>query len=467
MKKREHWSSTFGFILAASGSAVGLGSLWRFPYYAGENGGALFVLAYLFFTFFIGLPIFVAELVMGRSSQKSPVGAFSDLSGHKQNWKSVGYLCIFSSFIILSFYSVVAAWALNYALMSLCHWTKNLSAQEIRSAFDILYRSGDLSLFWHFVFILLNVGVVYGGVQQGIERWSRLLMQALFWILIGLFVYSSRLEGFDQAWRFVLLPNYQKFAAMSVLKALGMAFFTLSLGLGIVLTYGSYMKREESLLKTAFIICLLNVCVSLLASLVIFPIIFTFSLAPEEGPGLVFKTMPLLFERLNGGILLSSLFFFVLVLTAITSSISLLEVLVAHFIELFSWSRQKSTVIVGISAALMGVPSALAGSKVLFPNWELIYGRDFFHTISDTPDFLMPLGGLFISLFVGYFMDKRLVQEQFFSGSKWHFLFYPWYFSIRCLAPLGIVLIMIYQADPKLLASFFTMIEQNFKGLIS
>lgn len=463
MKKREHWSSTFGFILAASGSAVGLGSLWRFPYYTGENGGALFVLFYLLFTFLIGLPIFIAELVMGRSSQKSPVGAFSDLSGHQRGWKSVGYLCVFSSFLILSFYSVVASWALNYVLMSLCHWSKDLSADQIRAAFDILYRSGDLNLFWHFVFISMNIAVVYGGVQQGIERWSRVLMQALFWILIALLVYCSRLDGFTEAFNFVLMPNFEKFGAMSILKALGMAFFTLSLGLGIVLTYGSYMKSDESLPKTALIICLVNVSVSILASLIIFPIIFTFSLPPQEGPGLVFKTMPILFERLNGGILLSSTFFLVLLLTAITSSISLLEVLVAHFIELWSWSRKKTSVFVGLSAFVMGVPSALAGSKLLFPNWELIYGKDFFHTVSDAPDLLMPLGGLFISVFVGYFMNKEEVKEQFFSGSRWHFLFYPWYFSIRYLAPLGIILIMLHQADPDLLAAFFSFIEQKFE----
>lgn len=447
IKKREHWSSSLGFILAAAGSAVGLGSLWRFPYYTGENGGGLFVLFYVFFTFIVGIPVFLAELIIGRNSQKSPVGALSELSKFSHAWKSLGWLCVFSSFIILSFYSVVAGWGLNYALMSMCQFTENHSSEEIRKIFDALYQSGDINLLWHFVFMLMTVGIVYGGVREGIERWSRILMPALFFILFGLFLYSATLPGFEEAWQFILYPDFSKFGATSALKALGMSFFTLSLGLGIVLTYGSYMKTDENLPKTALIISLINVSVSIIASLMIFPIIFSFGFSPEEGPGLVFKTMPVLFGKLSGGTFLSIVFFTVLVFTAITSSISLLEVLVANSIERLNWSRKQSSVVIGIAAFLFGIPCALSGSETIFPSWKLMYGKDFFSTISNTPDVLMPMGGFFIAVFVGWFLDKKLVREEFCRGTKVVYLFPIWYFLIRWIAPLSILLIMLYQND--------------------
>jgi neurotransmitter:Na+ symporter, NSS family len=459
MKKREHWSSSLGFILAAAGSAVGLGSLWRFPYYTGENGGGLFVLCYLFFTFLVGLPVFMAELVIGRHSQKSPVGALSEMSKHSDNWKSLGWFCVFSNFIILSFYSVVAGWSVNYALMSMCNFTENRSPEEIRGVFDIVYRSGDINIFWHSIFMLMTVSIVYGGVRKGIEHWSRILMPALLILLFGLFLYSTTLSGFEEAWRFVLLPDPTKFGPHSVFKALGMAFFTLSLGLGIILTYGSYMRADDDIPKTALIISFINVFVSIIASLMIFPIIFTFGFKPEEGPGLVFKTLPVLFEKLQGGTFIATAFFIVLVFTAVTSSISLLEVMVANFIELFNWSRKRAAVTVGIGALIFGIPSALAGSGTLFSSWKEIYGKDFFNTLSDTPDMLLSLGGLGMAIFVGWYLDKDLVKEEFCKGSSYPWVYYPWRFLLRWVAPTAILAIMLYQGDSSLLLGFWQSIK--------
>ncbi|MFT4552993.1 MAG: NSS family neurotransmitter:Na+ symporter [Chlamydiales bacterium] len=447
MKNREHWSSSLGFILAAAGSAVGLGSLWRFPYYTGENGGGLFVLCYLFFTFFVGLPVFMAELVIGRRAQKSPVGALSELSNHSDNWKMLGWFCVFSNFIILSFYSVVAGWGVNYALMSMCHFTENRSPEEIRSVFDVIYRSGDINMFWHSIFMMITVGIVFGGVRKGIEFWSKILMPALLIILFGLFIYSTTLSGFQEAVHFVLYPDPSKFGPHSILKALGMSFFTLSLGLGIVLTYGSYMRPDDDIPKTALIISCINVFVSIIASLMIFPIIFTFGFQPEEGPGLVFKTMPVLFEKLQGGTFLATTFFMVLVFTAITSSISLLEVLVANFIELLDWSRKRAAVAVGIGAFIFGIPSALAGSGTLFSTWEEIYGKDFFNTLSDAPDMLLSLGGLGIAIFVGWYLDKDLVKDEFCKGTAYPWVFTPWRFLVRWIAPTAILAIILHQGN--------------------
>lgn len=462
MKKREHWSSSLGFILAAAGSAVGLGSLWRFPYYTGENGGGLFVLCYLLFTFVVGLPVFIAELVIGRHAQKSPVGALSELSSQSDNWKMLGWLCVFSNFIILSFYSVVAGWGVNYALMSACQFSQNLSSEQIRSVFDTLYTSGDINLFWHFIFMTMTVGIVFSGVRQGIEHWSRVLMPALLFLLLGLFVYGTTLEGFSQAVRFVLYPDPSRFGPHAVLKALGMAFFTLSLGLGIVLTYGSYMREDDDIPKTAMLISAINVFVSIVASLMIFPIIFTFGFSPEEGPGLVFKTMPVLFSKLQGGTFLATTFFIVLVFTAVTSSISLLEVMVANFIELLDWSRKKSSITVGIAAFVFGIPSALAGSGLLFPNWPQLYGKDFFNTLSDMPDLLLAIGGLGMSLFAGWYLDHELVKKEFCKGSSLSWLFYPWKFLVRWVAPAAIIFIILYQGDSQIITQSLSKIQQLF-----
>ncbi len=445
-QQREHWGSRMGFILAAAGSAIGLGSLWRFPYVAGDNGGGSFVLLYLFFTFVFGVPLFVAELIIGRHTQKGPVGAYFEMSGHSQNWKLAGWLCIFSCFTILSFYNVVSGWALNYVLMSLNQFTAGRSSAEIEGVFGTLYQSGEICLFWHFIFMLMTMGVVWGGVRKGIEYWTRLLMPILLIILLALFVYGMTLEGFSDAFSFIFSPDMSRLKPSGVLSALGMALFTLSLGLGIVLTYGSYLKSDDNLPKTSLIIQALNISVTLLASLIIFPIIFTFNLEPSAGPGLVFKTLPVLFEQLPGTLVLSTVFFVLMVFTALTSTVSLMEVLIANFTEILDWSRKKTVIIVGAAAFLFGIPSALAGSGMLFPNWTTMYGKDFLTTLNDLADWQLPIGGLLISIFAGWVVDKALLRKEFTQGaSTFRYFFKPWLFFIRWVIPLGILLIILQQ----------------------
>lgn len=443
-KTREHWGSRLGFILAAAGSAVGLGTLWKFPYVTGDNGGGLFVLTYLFCTFFIGIPLFMAELVLGRRAQRGAVGVFIALSKNANAWKVVGWLGVASSFLIMTYYSVVAGYGLNYLLMSLNQFYLNRSPQEIVQIYDTLVASGDISVFWHFVFTALTVAVVYPGVRHGIEYWSRFMTIGLLVMLIGLCAYSATLAGFGDAVQFLFYPDLARFKPSSALEALGLAFFTLSLGQGIMLTYGSYMRRSEDIPQTGFIIGSTVVGVAVLAGLMIFPIIFTFGMEVQAGQGLAFKTLPFLFGQMRGALLISTTFFILLVFTALTSSVALVEVVSANLIDLMGWSRKKAVLIVGASCFLCGIPSALAGSHTLFANWTFLYGKNFSTTVDALVSvWLLPIGGLGIALFSGWVLDREECREEFCSGTFMHWLWRPWIFSIRWIVPIAIFIILL------------------------
>ncbi|MBS0621111.1 MAG: sodium-dependent transporter [Verrucomicrobia bacterium] len=443
---REHWGSRLGFIMAAAGSAIGLGSLWRFPYITGQNGGGIFVILYLAFTFLIALPVFIGELVVGRHTQRSAITAFSDLSNHSPNWKLLGWLNVLTSFLILSYYCVVSGWCVNYIFMSLNHFTHGRTPEEIAKVFDTLYVSGDISLFWTFIFILFNVGVVFGGIRKGIEHWSRILTPALLFILLGLFAYSTTLDGFGQAFRFIFYPDISKLTASSILNALGMAFFTLSVGLGIILTYGSYMKQTEDIPKTGMIVSSMTLLVSFMSALMIFPIIFTFNLEPQAGAGLVFKTLPVLFAKLPGTLVISTVFFMLLVFTALTSSISLFEVLVSNLIEIFNWTRIKALMITALGIFVVAIPSALAGSGALFSNWKKMYGKDFFDTMDYvTGSWMLPIAALLTTIFIGWVMQRQTAYEEFLKGTTLIRWMRPWFFAIRYVAPIAILLIILQE----------------------
>ncbi|MGA8163837.1 MAG: sodium-dependent transporter [Waddliaceae bacterium] len=447
LKQREHWSSRLGFILAAAGSAIGLGTLWKFPYVTGENGGGLFVLIYILCTFLIGIPVFIAELILGRRAQRGAVGIFDQLSGHSTLWKTTGWLGVASAFLMMSFYSVVAGWGLNYVLMSLNQFYEGRTAQEIADSFTILESSGDISLFWHGIFTLLTLAMVYPGIRQGIEFWSKIMTTSLLVLLLALVGFSMTLEGFREAIQFLFSPNWAEFKFSGALEALGLSFFTLSLGHGVMLTYGSYMHHREDIPKTSGIIGLMIIVISLLAGLMIFPVIFTFGFAPQEGPGLVFKTLPVLFAKLPAPLLISTAFFVLFVFTALTSSIALVEVVVANFIDLLGWSRKKSVVIVGIAVFLFGIPSALSASRMIFPNWSLLYGKSFFATINDLVSvWLLPISGLMVSLFTGWALDQKISREEFSFGTAYPMFWRPWLFCIRWIVPLAILAVLLQKS---------------------
>ncbi len=445
-RQREHWGSRLGFIMATAGSAIGLGSLWKFPYVTGDNGGGLFVLVYVLFTFIVGVPIFMAELLLGRGSQLSPVGTFTSWAHNRPRWKLLGWTSVLASFIIISYYCVVAGWAVNYTLMSINQFMDGREPGQIRELFDILYRSGDVNVLWFGLFLLMTIGVVYGGIRKGIEYWAKILTPALLILLVALFIYGTTLDGFGEAFRFVFYPDASKLSPSGILKALGLSFFTLSVGMGILITYGSYMKSSESLPGTACIVASMTVGVSLLSALMIFPIIFSFGFSPELGPGLLFKTMPVLFAKMPGALVLSSAFFILVVFTALTSSISILEVLVATLMELKAWSRRKAIVICGCALFVFGLPSALAGSGDLFASWSQIFGKNFFDTMDQLCDtWLLPLNGLLVAVFAGWAVDAERRRTEFSKGTTSYWFYRPWLFSVRWIVPIAILLVILNQ----------------------
>ncbi len=458
-KQREHWSSHLGFILAAAGSAIGLGTLWKFPYVTGQNGGGLFVFIYIFCTFFIGIPVFIAELVLGRKVQRGAVGIFATLSDDSALWKGVGWMGVLSSFLIMSFYSVVAGWGLNYVFMSLNKFYEGRSAVEISEVFNVLASSGDITLFWHFAFTALTVAVVLPGVRQGVEYWSRFMTISLLVLFVFLCSYSFTLDGFDKAVSFIFTPDFSKFKPSGVIEALGLSFFTLSLGQGIMLTYGSYMRRSEDIPGVSGLIAVMITIVALMAGLMIFPIIFTFDFPPEAGPGLVFKTLPILFAKLPGALLISTAFFTLFVFTALTSAIALVEVVAANLIDLLGWTRKKAVLLTGAASFIFGIPSALSNTNVLFGNWQLIYGKNFFETVDALVSvWMLPIGGLMISIYVGWILSPAMLKEEFEAGSKYGWLFKPWVFFIRWIAPVAIICIFLQQSG---LINFDTLFQRS------
>lgn len=447
-KKREHWATRVGFLLATAGSAIGLGSLWRFPYMAGENGGGYFVLLFIGFTFVIGLPVFMAELTMGRRSQRGPVLAFAELAKNSGIWRIVGWLAVVTTFIILSYYLVIAGWSLNYAFMSLNQFYQGKSYDEIVQIFDIVYKSPQMNVFWLFMFVIMTGGIVFGGVRKGIEKWSRILMPVLFIILIGLFINSMTLPGAGQAFKFIFSPKGSALSASTVLNALGMAFFALSVGLGILITYGSYMHPNDDIPKTAIIIALLDISVSLLAALMIFPIIFTYGFQPQEGVGLIFKVLPVLFAKMPGALLISTVFFLLIVFTALTSTISLLEVLVATSMESFNWTRKKSALLTSSAVFIFALPSALSGAGKIFPLWKKVYGKNFFETFDYlTGSWFLPLSGILTAVFVGWAICPEIRKAEFLKGTKYKWVYAPWLFILKYVAPLAIVLIILNKSN--------------------
>lgn len=447
-KQRENWGSRLGFIMAAAGSAIGLGTLWKFPYITGENGGGAFVLIYALAIIIIGLPVFISELIIGRTSEQGAVLSFATIDTPSTRWKIAGILGVLSSFLIMSYYSVLAGWGMNYAFMSLQRFWVNKTPLEIEDTFDILSQSADITLFWHAIFTCITVYVVYHGIRNGIEYWSKIMTTALLLMVLALFCYNMTLDGFGKAFQFILGCDTSRLKPSSILEAVGLAFFTLSLGQGIMITYGSYMKKSEDIPKTAMIISSMVLIVSIFCALSIFPIVFTAGKPPEGGFGLVFKTMPLLFSSLKGAVIISSTFFLLFVFTALTSAIALVEVVVATLMEVYGWQRKRASIAVGIASALFGLPSALANTGLLFPNWQLLYGKNFLETMdSFVSIWLLPLGGLLIALFTGFKIEKSRLKAEFTSSSSLGFLFPIWYFFIRYLAPIAILVVILHETN--------------------
>ena len=444
-EKREHFGSKLGFMLAAIGSAIGLGLLWKFPYVIGQNGGGLFLLTYFFCIFFAGIPLFIGEIVLGRSTQSAAIRAFSKGSETKESKLAIGgYLGVLSSFLIMSFYSVIAGWGLSYILTSLSGFYSGKSVEQVEQIFSALSGSGSITILWHGIFTAITMFIVLSGVQKGIEYWSKILVKALLCILVALFFYSTTLPGFSKAVEFVFVPKVGSFSLLSVLEALGLAFMTLSLGQGIMISYGSYINRGENIVKMSLVVAMSVVVVAILSALTIFPVVFTFGLSPAAGPGLVFKTLPVLFAQLPGSMVISTVFFSLFVFTALTSAVPLVEVVATNLMEKFEWTRKQATLRVCALTFLFGIPSALSGVEGVSSTWNAIFGKNFLDTVDRFASIWgIPLAGLFTSIFIGYRMKKNSLKKEFYDGASHKWGFSLWYYGISILVPAVILLILL------------------------
>ncbi|TLP43169.1 MULTISPECIES: sodium-dependent transporter [Cohaesibacter] len=436
--KREHWGSRLGFIMAAAGSAVGLGNIWKFPYMAGENGGAAFIFIYLGLVFTIGLSLMLAEIVIGRHTQADAITAFRKMG--KGGWSIIGIIGIVTAFVIFSFYSVVAGWTIAYVLKSATGAFNGMDAAAIGDSFGAFVSSPVEPIIYHGIFATLTVIVVLGGVSGGIERASKILMPLLFIILIGLAARSITLPNASKGIEFFLSPDFSKITASTVMAALGQAFFSLSLGMGVMLTYGSYLGRDAKLGKSAFQIAFLDTFVAILAGLAILPAVFAFNMDPAAGPGLTFVTLPAVFQSMPGGSFFAIVFFVLLTIAALTSSISLLEPIVSFF-STKGFTRTQVTIGSGFLAFLMGIPSSL--SLGVWSDIHLIKGQGFLDSASWLTDkLLLPIGGLLICLFVGWVMAPSALREVSGEGEP-SGLAKAWIFILRFVAPLAITLILL------------------------
>lgn len=446
LEQRGHWGSRIGFVLAAAGSAIGLGNIWKFPYITGVNGGGAFVIIYLVCIAVVGLPVMAAEILLGRSSQSSPVGAMKKLAGPRSAWVSIGWLGVAGSFILLSYYSIVAGWALHYAWLSLTGRLVGMGPEGVEPLFGEVFGSSSTNLFWHTIFMGLTIAVVLGGVSKGVERWARILMPTLMAMLVALLINSFTLDGFPRALSFVFGIHTESLTAGGVLEALGHSFFTLSLGMGAMITYGSYLHKDDDIVAASITISVLDTLVALTASMVLFPIIFSYGMQPSAGPGLVFISIPIALSQMTGGMLLSIVFFLLLVFAALTSSISMLEVVAAYFIDGRQWTRNRATLVTGGVIALVGIPSALSGSTALFgADFAAIFGQNWFDTLDYlVSNWVLPLGGLGVAVFTAWRMDEALRHDHFLSGCRMRFFYKAWLWLLKFLVPVAIVFVFLH-----------------------
>lgn len=443
--ERGSWASGVGFVLAAAGSAVGLGNIWRFPYVTGNNGGGLFVLVYLAAIAFVGLPIMIAEIMIGRMSQRSTVGAFKSLAGPRSPWTGLGWMFVLGATAILSFYAVVAGWALHYCWLAATGAFSGRGPAEVQALFGALEADAGLNLFWLAVFMAMTVAVVVGGVRSGLERWSRILMPALFLMLLFLAVRVSTLDGFGTGIRFVFGFHADQLTGRGVLEAVGQAFFSLSVGMGGMLTYGSYLDRDDDVPGNAVSVAAVDTLIALLACVVLFPIIFTYGQEPAQGPGLIFVNLPMAFAQMPAGGLLALVFFVLLVFAALTSSISLLEVVTAYFVDEKAWSRRRATIVGGVAITILGIPSALSGSTELFgARLERIFGSDWFGLVGTvSSDWALPLGGLGMALFVGFKVAADRRRTEFLAGNRLGRFYLAWLGFLRWVVPAALVVVFL------------------------
>lgn len=445
---RGNWSSRTGFILAAAGSAVGLGNIWRFPYTAGENGGGAWVLLYLIFVALIGIPVMLSELSIGRKTKLNPVGSFAALKNSKF-WPYVGGLGVLTGFGILAFYAVIAGWTLAYLMKSLTgEFSGLVTAERSGEIFTGIIANPTMAIGLTGAFLFLTVLVVRGGISKGIEKTTKVLMPVLVIILVILAVRSVTLPGASAGMHYLFDPDFSKLTAGGIMSALGQALFSLSLGMGAMITYGSYFPDESNLPTAGVTVAFFDTAIAILAGLIIFPALFSTGVEPGAGPGLVFVVLPTIFHSLPAGTLFAIAFYFLLTIAALTSTISLLEVVVAYFVDNVGWTREKSAWVIGVACFALAIPSALANGAVGFLSSDFLgTGTDFLSFQNNLwGNYSLTLGALLLCIFVGWVwgVDKAIASMESsghkFAGSGLYGIL------IKYVCPVAVLIVLIYIA---------------------
>jgi NSS family neurotransmitter:Na+ symporter len=442
--KRDSFGSRFGALVAMAGSAVGLGNLWRFPYLVGENGGAAFIIVYMVFVFLLCLPIFISEFVIGRRSQRNAYAAFRDLSGGSA-WRWVGLFTIIVPMIVLSYYSVIGGWSVEYLLKSITFsFTGDASQGAFHSMFTDFVSSTWAPLAVHTVFLLVTTLIVIVGIKDGIEKFSKVMMPLLFFMVVAIAVYSVMLPGASAGLDYLFNPDFSKITGKACAAALGQAFFSLSLGFGTIMTYASYVSKKENIMFQSAATAVSDLMFALIAGMAIMPAVFAFGLNPQSGPGLVFETLPFVFGQMPAGGVVAILFFLALLVAALTSSISMLEVAVAYLVEEKKFSRLWACVVLFAVCWVVGAICSLSFgplSDIKIDGGNIF---DFFDNLSS--NILMTLGSLLTVLFVGWRLKKTDVYDEFTNGgtlSRNARIFGVLWFLIRYVCPIAIAAIFI------------------------
>ncbi len=440
---RSHWSSRWSFILATAGSAIGLGNIWKFPYMTGVNGGSAFVLVFLLCIAVVGIPLMMCEIMLGRRAQRNPVDGMAALAseaGATTLWRWVGIMGLIAGLLILAFYSVIAGWVLDYVVRAASGAFKGIDGVTAQSQFDA-FLAAPLELgLWHSLFIVMTMSVVARGVNSGLEKANNILMPALFAILLVLLGYSLAEGDVARSAHFMFSPDFSKVTPVAVLSALGHAFFSLSLGMGAVMVYGSYLQRHVSIARTTLFVALADTAVGLLVGLAIFALVFANGLEPAAGPGLIFQTLPIAFGKMPGGAFIGTLFFLLVAFAAWTSAISLVEPAIAWITENTRLTRLQAAWLIGLTDWVLGIAVLLSFSA--WKDVRLLFGLGIFDTLDKlTTNILLPLGGLLMALFAGWVMKTHHVQEELNVSTQ---PYRVWRFTIRFISPLAILAIFLY-----------------------
>lgn len=440
--QRDSFSGRFAVVAAAAGSAIGLGNIWRFPYITGENGGGAFLLVYLVFVIVIGIPVMTSEFVIGRAAQRNPYGAFKALAPGKP-WYLIGLMGVAAAFMILAFYTTVAGWTLEYFYQSV---TGNLSGKndsELTSMFNDFLNGSFRPLLWFLIFMGFTAMIIISGVKKGIEKYTKILMPILFILLIALCIRSVTLEGAKAGLSFLFRPDISKLTPKVILEALGQSFFSLSIGMGTLITYGSYIRKDEKLASSASLVAIADTAIAVIAGIAIFPAVFALGGSPSSGSGLVFIVLPGIFQKMPLGDIFSTIFFILLAVAALTSTISVLEVIVAYLVEELKLTRRRATIAATLSVSVLGIVTVFSLGSL---SNVKVAGKNIFGILEYlTSNIMLPLGGLFIVLFIGWYFKPDLTRNELTNEGRIKSTYLPFFmFIVRFIAPVAIAMVFLY-----------------------